>query len=864
MPKAKNDPYCISSLAKEISRQWSSTGEVSGPGRAPAILPADGFEIIAGLLCPQVLERLPAIAGAACRPGLSQGAGVRPAAPPVKPEAEKHYRFFTDQLRHDLLLGAEQFILEHKQRLLRQGIVRFSDAGLLAFFFSALYEEVRYQTPSSAFAPGEEGIGSNPAKRRGRIKRRGAAYFSPPALAYLAAHRALSAYFDGSAKVYDKDCDDGRQGLPLVCDPAMGTGLYLVAALDYLSIERPLVSRLSLVEKCLAGMDLDAITCGAAKNCLALAAQVGMADTDGLARVGANLLWVDSLQAKLSEVDVVISNPPWDIVKSGKNQDSGLVPRRVNKARTAALRRGFLYQGEGDTSYYKLFLERSYNMLKPGGVASVLTPASLCGDKGAAPLRKLLLEYCRWISLDGFINEDNAFAIHPHFRYVLTTFKKDAPGENIKARFGLLAGSSKLIDSSGDDANVSSSSSILYDRSLVELLGGPARVIIELDGGADLDLSKTLYGSHRSLADFTSGRGYFFKREFDMTLDRPLFRSPNRAAQLAASGEEWLPLFEGRMVGQFQPHKNSSPPRYFVQASEYRRRVGRPAARVGFVSISSPFNTRSMVAAYLPDRPAGNSLPTLVFGADAGPPLTAVEDALFTTAVFNSFIFDWLVRMRLSGNNLSYHLLENLPFPDPARAQAPLTDLIVALSAVLSFEQGDFKSASFALEQKPGSCLSKIKCALRSQQKNQCPPNTEDFLALDTSHRLRLRIWLELLVFELYGLDSAEVSYILRDCDLPEALLSRRRRYQQGAFSRAGTDRGRFAEPGQRGFFRVDKAFAPHLRMSNLVKQSFVAGETSGACLSSTLFVCLCSAQPSLALPAEVERNISERANLFN
>ncbi len=70
-----------------------------------------------------------------------------------------------------------------------------------------------------------------------------------------------------------------------------------------------------------------------------------------------------------------------------------------------------------------------------------------------------------------------------------------------------------------------------------------------------------------------------------------------------------------------------------------------------------------MIAAYLPDLPAGNSLPTLVFSAEPDDFLPAVEDALYTTAVFNSFVFDWLVRLRIAGNNLSYHLLEDLPFP---------------------------------------------------------------------------------------------------------------------------------------------------------------------------------------------------------
>ncbi len=332
--------------------------------------------------------------------------------------------------------AALEFVTFYKRRLLEQGLERVSEAGLRAFFFSAIYEALRFDTGAERAEGRVEGAVES-GRRRSRLKRRGAAYFTPPALAYFAAHRALTAYFD--QENCDDDSDKCSLPLPVICDPAMGTGLYLVAALDYLSVERPAVSRAVLAGQCLFGVDFDASTCSAAKSCLTVAAGGNPAAFE------TNIVWADALMAELPTADIVLSNPPWDIVKATKANSARRVPHRVNKARIASLRGNFIHQSEGDTSYYKLFLERTYQILKPGGVAAVLTPAAFCSDKGAGQLRALFMDRCNWLSLDGFINEDNAFAIHPHFKYLLLCFVKASRTQSIKLHWS--GGKQKQADS---------------------------------------------------------------------------------------------------------------------------------------------------------------------------------------------------------------------------------------------------------------------------------------------------------------------------------------------------------------------------------------------------------------------------------
>jgi hypothetical protein len=855
MPKAKTDPNSVPALAREIATLWPSLAGVPAHDQA-------GLSILATILA---------------RP--EDSFRYVNNSPPAAVCLDGSARDFITRLRQ----GADRFVSFHKLRLSEQGLKRFSEAGLLAFFFSALYEALRFDTSVDE---------DEPSGRRKRPKRRGASYFTPPSLAYLAAYRALSAYFAGAQGPLVDTMPE--MPLPHVCDPAMGTGLYLVAALDYLSVERPDLCRTFLADKCLFGVELDAITCSAAKNCLALAAgavgdkMVAAAEAAAVQSAG-NLFWADGLLAQLQPADIVLSNPPWDIVKAVKTQAGGRVPSRVNKARSASLRGVFGHQGEGDTSYYKLFLERSYHLLKPGGVASVLVPAAFCGDKGAAPLRALIMDSCNWLSLDGFVNEDNAFAIHPHFKYVLLCYSKGLSTQTIKTRFGLVAGASRLIDKSGGALAFSDDSQFLYDRALVQLLGGPGGAILELGGKDDANLLKALYQNHGRLRDFLASHGNFFRREFDMTLDRHRFITAKRAGQIAspdhvtgspglpttksasAVSEAYLPLFEGRMIGQFDPGKQSAAARYFVKATDYRQRVGDLSAKLGFVSITSPFNTRSMIAAYLPDLPAGNSLPTLVFSTGEKEFLPALEEALYTTAIFNSFVFDWLVRQRLAGNNLSYHLLEDLPFPQPDIVRAPLSQLIIALSAWLSLDKGDFGAEICALAEAPQDFYKKTVLGrlpdrsvrdIAGQDSTGAESDAQQSrLGISGAQMLRFRLWLEVLVCEAFGLSPAQVGYIFRDCGVPAEVLRRRRRLNTsnfaGPFGQYQDERG--GEPDQRSFFRVDKGLAAHLRLSNLVNCTFSILKSDRTDFVRALFDSLSRSDLSLPLPAFVEQALSER-----
>jgi hypothetical protein len=80
--------------------------------------------------------------------------------------------------------------------------------------------------------------------------------------------------------------------------------------------------------------------------------------------------------------------------------------------------------------------------------------------------------------------------------------------------------------------------------------------------------------------------------------------------------------------------------------------------RLAFRDIAQATNERTMIACMVP--------PGIVFGHTAtvekAPWARATADALVLCALFNSFLFDWLVRQK-AATHLSLYILDGLPVP---------------------------------------------------------------------------------------------------------------------------------------------------------------------------------------------------------
>src|SRR5262249_3084465 len=226
------------------------------------------------------------------------------------------------------------------------------------------------------------------------LRKRTGAWFTPPALAVPTAARALAPWPVAGAA-------------PRVCDPAVGSGAFLLACLDLLAdaTGRP---RAAIAAEQLHGVDLDPTAASLA--CWALHAACGKGAPE-VSAIERHVRCGDGLRAhQAGSFDVVVGNPPWETLqddRGGRAAAGGARPQ----IEASWLRRGFAHQGRGKLYPYRLFVERAVQLLRTGGRLGLIVPASLWFDRDAAPLRDLLLTQCRWEWLFALENPERLFPI---------------------------------------------------------------------------------------------------------------------------------------------------------------------------------------------------------------------------------------------------------------------------------------------------------------------------------------------------------------------------------------------------------------------------------------------------------------------
>ena len=212
-------------------------------------------------------------------------------------------------------------------------------------------------------------------------------------------------------------------------------------------------------------------------------------------------------------------------------------------------------------------------------------------------------------------------------------------------------------------------------------------------------------------------------------------------------------------------------PQYLMRARDALGRIEqRCGGKVAIMSITSSTNTRTMIAAQIGDFPCGHSIGIL----DCHD-----FDSSGIVASLNSFAYDFALRVRFAGLNASWFLLEETPIPRNA--------------------------ASFREE--AGRLLWRLKDGRIDQHFNVDLSRSGSLPrgALTRHERLRVRIMLDVLVANAFGLDYDDMEHILRQCDVSTG------------------DKGRrwdaFSDP--KGFWRVDKDREPEMRHTVLTLIAF-------------------------------------------
>lgn len=544
-------------------------------------------------------------------------------------------------------------------------------------------------------------------------------------------------------------------------------------------------------------------------------------------------------------------------------------------------RHPFLHQGSADINLYKLFLEQAHALLREGGRMGFIVPSGLYSDHGTGDLRRLFLDHCRWEWLFGFENRDGIFEIHRSYKFnpviiekggktgaIHTAFMRRKLEDWERAEVFATSYGRAQVDQFSPRSKAILEIQSQRDLEILEkiysnsvLLGDdgpdgwgikyatefhmtndsklfPPRPKWEAEGYRPDEYSRWLKGEWRPIDELWAELGVRPPVEEEKRCAQPPYdKLPMPRADipegviLSREADAWLrengvedialPLYEGRMIGQFDfsqkgwvsgkgrsaewreiPwERKQIEPQFLMSADVFRsellerhhrdypeysntsekenedRRWQRYLSinfwshnytcRVAFMDVTSATNTRTVIASSVPFAPCGNKVPILESGL-----------SMFLPGLMSSFAVDFEARRRLTGLTLNYFILSEIGLP----IKAPDIAAIKHLTLVLSACDRLFAPAWLQIDYPLGGQSLRVSWALTQHE------------------RTRRKCMLDALLFSLFGLDLEDVVFVLLGTKPRE-------------LNPTPSD--------PKGFWRVDKDKDPELRQTVLTLLAF-------------------------------------------
>jgi len=241
----------------------------------------------------------------------------------------------------------------------------------------------------------------------------------------------------------------------------------------------------------------------------------------------------------------------------------------------------------------------------------------------------------------------------------------------------------------------------------------------------DAEITKRIYRLHPVLVDESDPAapsnpwGIRFSRMFDMSNDSHLFRTREVLIDAGYTlegnvfkrpgAEDMLPLYEGKMFNLFNDRwahvESDAPvgtgpddvvmPRYWVPVGEVPKEHDAFIAARG---ISNATNERTYISSFTPfPIGMGHSAQMVGISQDLKPLL------LRFYAAISSFAFDFVVRQKLGGTNVTFSITEQFVMPSPeTMRQAPAIEQVVCrLYSASASMCSRFESMGFPCEMTP-------------------------------------------------------------------------------------------------------------------------------------------------------------------
>ena len=455
--------------------------------------------------------------------------------------------------------------------------------------------------------------------------------------------------------------------------------------------------------------------------------------------------------------------------------------RAASTARMARACGDYPFLSRGDINLYSLFVERAMALVKPDGMVGLLVPSGITSDKTAAPFFRSLATQGRLRALYDFENRRTRYKAPPFFPDVDGRFKfcafvaGPAPSDNPAQCAFFLQDISELSDDNRCFPLAA------QDFAAVNPNTGTAPIF---RSRRDAELTTAIYRRLPVLVDRSTGkevkaRPVRHATMFHMSNDSHLFRTREELEEQEGAypvgnnhfdspSGKWLPLYEGKMVQAFDhraasvvvnPSNLHRPGQPVSSTSDQHRDPGwlpdpqfwvlypNLQAYIAYKMITAPTNNRTFIAACLPPSGSGHSMDVLLPEEDAEENFGTIAPLVLGN--LNSLPFDFVIRQKIQGQNISWYIVEQMPVvPTDSYGTVrfgPKTAGEIVRDAVLELTYTAHDMAPFARDLGYVDESGQVK-----------PP-----FVWDEERRLHLRAKLDAVFFHLYGVaDRDDVRYV--------------------------------------------------------------------------------------------------------
>lgn len=412
--------------------------------------------------------------------------------------------------------------------------------------------------------------------------------------------------------------------------------------------------------------------------------------------------------------DAVLGNPPWDkvlperhafyarfdpLIRAFKGAELDERIRELNALTLGAAAQFGLFQREtklvaqflrsgGDFPHAearsqaahedlsKYFLDRAARLAASGGAVGFLVPSVIYNGDGCMGLRRYLLTESRIERFYAFENRQKLFPIDSRYKFTNIVFRKDfAPGPFAAA---FMRHDPDELAASGDQPWL-----VHLACEDIQRYSPDSLAFLEYRSPRDQKIIAKMHEGRPTLASGPEVPGSWGVRlvswraheiNFNATEDKDLWTDPKSGRLYSpqsvlghdpATFDELLkkmraagfwPVFEGKHIDQFLV--GIKPIRWWlsVEAAERKHdKKPRAEATLVFRETASNTNERTCIAAALPERSTASHK---LSGA-------IVENVTLdgAVAVLNSLCFDYALRFRTAGTNISFTYMNPMPVP---------------------------------------------------------------------------------------------------------------------------------------------------------------------------------------------------------